>query len=203
MQASSRRISFLVIAVSLAGAVEARAQCVSTFDRTNANGSLIRLDGVLIGDSQLSAAASYWSACSGYGSDFASFTTADVSANVSVTVVYYGGHNQSCGQATHDSSTSIRIELWDTAVTTTGGTYRCNVTDTLAHELGHVLNLENSSCSGQIMGTSPLSWQNGQMVAGTRSVSSAECSTVGNEWTTPKETGGAGSGGGGSTPPCV
>jgi len=93
MQTSSRMVPLLFAVVSLAGGRELSAQCVSTLGRTNANGDLVRLDGVMISDSQLTAGANYWSACSGYGNDFASFTTANVSASVSVTVTYYGGHN--------------------------------------------------------------------------------------------------------------
>lgn len=202
MQTSFGKVSFLILALSLAAEVrELRAQCVSSFNRTSGTGDLIRLDGVLIGDSQLNAAASYWSTCPAYGSGFASFTTADISASVAVTVIYHGGHNQNCGLATHDSPTSIRIDLWDTGETSTGQTYICNVTDTLAHELGHVLNLENSLCQGQMMGPAPTSLQNGQIVAGTRSVSSGECSTVSSGWTTTTESRGGGDGGGGT--PCV
>lgn len=205
MQTSFRMVSSLILVLGFAaGARELAAQCVNTYDRSSGTGDVIRLDGVLIGDSQLNAAASYWSACPTYGSGFASFTTADVSASVAVTVIYHGGHNQVCGQATHDSPSSIRIDLWDTGETTTGQTYRCNVTDTLAHELGHVLNLDNSTCQGYMMGPAPTSWQNGQLVAGTRSVSSDECSTANSGWsTTTDPDSGGGTGGGGGTPPCV
>lgn len=203
MKASFRGTSILIFVLVLAGgARELGAQCVSTFSRTNASGDLIHLDGVSISDSQLNAAANYWGACAGYGTGFASFTTADVAAPVNVTVTYHGGYNSVCGQATHDTPTSIRIDLWDTAPNTAGQTFVCNVTDTLAHELGHVLNLDNSTCADYIMGAPPTSIQNGQIVAGTRSVQSSECSTVSGGWTTSTD-GRDGGGAGGGTRPCV
>ena len=202
MKVSFCRASVPILVFTITFGAQQLGACVNTFSRTNANGDLIRLDGNMISDSQMNAAANYWQSCAGYGTGFASFTTADVSTPVTVTVIYHGGHNQVCGQATHDTPTSIRIDLWDTGVTTSGQTFSCNVTDTLAHELGHVLNLDNSTCTGYIMGPHSTSWQNGQIVAGTRSVATGECSAASGGWSTSSD-GGGGAGGGGAGNPCV
>jgi hypothetical protein len=179
-----------------------RAQCTAVMFNGNDIGDSIALQGMSIGNSQLSAAAGCWAACPSYGQGFPQFTTSNVSAAIAVTVVYIGGVGQNCGLATPLSSTSVRIELWDQGHDTSGNLYNCNVTDTLAHELGHVLDLANSSCSGYIMGPSPLSSVNGHEVAGTRNVTSQECTTVTDRWTTSFD---RNSGGGipNGPPPCI
>ena len=101
-----------------------------------------------------------------------------------VTVIYRGGSNSVCGNAQHLTPTSVVINLWDQGQASTGAPYVCNVTDTLAHELGHALDLANSTCSGRIMGPAPLSFVNGKLVAGTRSVSGEECTAVADRWET-------------------
>lgn len=176
-------------------------QCTSDMFLSSGTGDLIRVDGNL-SDNQLGQAAGYWSACSAYGVGFPSFTTANVSADIQVAVDYHGGANSVCGQVTHTSPTSMLVELWDQGLTTTGQPYDCNVTDTLAHELGHVLDLNNSTCSGHLMGPAPLAYVNGRLTAGTRSVASDECMTVNDRWTTSTERNGGGGGGGGG-PICI
>jgi hypothetical protein len=177
------------------------AQCASVMYNSNDTGDIIRLDGVTVSASQMNAAANYWAACPAYGQGFPQFTTDNVSAGITVTVVYVGGAGEACGLATLLSGTSFRVELWDQGHDTAGNLYTCNVTDTLAHELGHVLDLANSSCSGYIMGPAPLSIVNGHEVAGTRSVASQECTTVTDRWTTSYDQNGGGLPN--SPPPCI
>ncbi len=182
----------------------AQAQCVNVRFVSSGAGDLIQLQGIGILVSQLNAAASYWSGCPSYGIGFPGFTTNNVSAAIQVTVVYSGGSGTSCGLTTHSSNNPniIQVQLWDRGLDTAGHPYDCNVTDTLAHELGHVLDLDNSSCSGYMMGPASLSFMNGHEVAGTRRVAPEECSTVSNRWSTSYDQSGGGIGTPGFPPPC-
>jgi hypothetical protein len=200
MLPSLRRAILILPVLTLAVEVrELGAQCVNTLNLSSGAGNTIRLSGIGISNAQLNDAAGYWAACPGYGNEFANFTTdANASANITVTVNYLGGNNSSCGEAAYVSATSLKINLWATTNTSGGQPVTCNVTDTLAHELGHILNLGNSSCQGYMMGPAPLTSQNGQLVAGTRSVQGEECSTVSGNWTNP-----GGDTGNNNPPPCV
>jgi len=182
----------------------AQAQCVNVRFVSSGVGSLIQLLGTGISTSQLTAAAGYWATCPSYGTGFPRFTTDNVSADAQVTVVYSGGSGTSCGLTTHSANNPnvIQIQLWDRGLDTAGHPYDCNVVDTLAHELGHVLDLDNSTCPGYIMGPTTLSTMNGHEVAGTRSVNSQECSTVSNRWTTSFDQSGGGVGTPDFPPPC-
>jgi hypothetical protein len=164
-------------------------------------GDLISLQGISISTAQMSAAASYWASCPAYGQGFPQFTTSNVSAAITVSVLYDGGVGTFCGLTSQVTPTSSRIDLWAQARDTSNNIYNCNVTDTLAHELGHVLDLSNSSCSGYIMGPSPLSFMSGHEVAGTRSVTPAECATVTDRWTTSFDQNGGGMPN--TPPPCI
>jgi hypothetical protein len=181
----SRSSSYAFLALLCLMPHDLYAQCTNYLMNGNATGGHIRLDGVGISNSQLNAAASYWQACPSYGVGFPQFTTDSVSAPVQVTVIYRGGSNAVCGNAQHLSPTSIVINLWDQGQTASGSPIVCNVTDTLAHELGHALDLANSTCSGRMMAPAPLSLVNGQFVAGTRSVTGEECMAVTERWETP------------------
>lgn len=203
MSANQRIRFFLAFLILLTPADALWGQCTSMLNQGSDTGDLIRMDGVNISNTQLQQAAAYWSTCSGYGRGFPQFTTDQVSAAVQVTVNYLGGSSSSCGDTTHVSPTSIAIRLWDQGLTTTGEPYRCNVTDTLAHELGHALDLANSSCSGYIMGPAPLSRVNGGYVAGTRSVTSEECTYVDQRWTTSGDQNFPGIDPPPPTPPCI
>jgi hypothetical protein len=199
---SARRSLFLGFLIChFAAAQELFAQCTGFLFLSSGSGDTIRLDGALISSTQLQQAAAYWSTCAGAGSAFPSFTTANVSADIQVTVQYHGGSNTACGQTTHISTTTMVVELWDHGLTTANTPYDCNVTDTLAHELGHVLDLTNSTCAGHLMAAAPISLVNGRQTAGTRSVAADECTAVRDRWTTSTER--QGGGGGGGNPPCV
>jgi hypothetical protein len=202
MLTSFRKIfPYLIVLTLAAEARELSAQCVGNLNQSSDTGDVIRLSGEGISNAQLNDAAGYWATCSSYGRGFPSFSTTSTSANVFVAITYFVGQGQSCGVTIHDSPTSIRITLWSTTKTPSGQTVTCNVTDTLAHELGHVLDLGNSSCQGYVMGPPPLTSQNGQLVNGTRSVQSDECSAANNYWTTTNDNGG--DPGNNNPPPCV
>src|SRR4051794_3564827 len=102
------------------------AQCTAVMYNGADAGDVIHLDGVSIGATQMNAAANYWGACPAYGQGFPRFTTDNVSAAITVTVVYVGGTGQNCGLATPLSATSVRVELWDQGHDTLGNLYTCN-----------------------------------------------------------------------------
>lgn len=146
--------------------------------------STLLFEGVGISSSTINDAIGYWQTCPSYATGFPVMqsTTSDQSA---ILVIYHqGDSNTNCG-IYHPSSNVI--ELWDRGQTQGGQSYQCNVTDTLAHEMGHALNLGNSSCAGNIMAATSVSQVNGDLIAGTRSVQSEECSIVNSQWTTAWE----------------
>ncbi len=165
----------------------AHAQCTSYLNYTGGSADLIRVDGFLISDAAIEAGIDKWEQCGTYGSGFPFMTTADVSADVTVTVNYIGGQGNTCGTATQLTPTTARIDLWDRGRTTDGQSYICHQSNTIAHELGHVLDLANSTCSGYLMGPAPLTWENGQMVASPREVATEECNYAHFRWETTPE----------------
>jgi hypothetical protein len=94
------------------------------------------------------------SSCNSGGSGFPQFTTSPVPGSRPVPVSYVAGKNplngSSCGQ-----TSSIGIILYSMANKPGGGTVGCGNTSVLIqnleHELGHQLDLADSSCSGYIM----------------------------------------------------
>jgi hypothetical protein len=192
-------VCFLFVGIGITS--DLNAQCTSVMFNGSDMGNLIGLQGTSISSTQMDAAASYWASCPAYGQGFPQFTTSNVSVAMAVSVVYNGGLGTFCGLETPLSPTSARIDLWAQGHDSAGNIYNCNVTDTLAHELGHVLDLSNSSCSGYIMGPAPLSFMNGHEVAGTRSVAPLECTTVTDRWTTTFDHGGGGMPN--TPPPCI
>ena len=164
------------------------------------NGDQLNISG--IDSSVITTAIGYWSGgCPGFGTSFPSMT-AGGSGGIPVTVIHHSGTSTlgsgSCGQTTPRmqapgySVTSATIDLWDRQ----GNGVDCNLSDTLAHELGHVLGLADNStsaCIGHIMG--------GRPSGGTRSVSSADCTVAGQQWLTTNDNQGGGGTGGAGCPP--
>jgi hypothetical protein len=163
------------------------------------NGDQLNISG--IDSSTITTAISYWSGgCPGYGSSFPGMT-AGGSGGIAVSVIHHSGTSTldsgSCGhttprlQAPGYAVTSATIELWDRQ----GNGVDCNLSDTLAHELGHILGLadnSSSACVGRIMG--------GRPPGGTRSVSSSDCTVAGQQWSTTNDTSPGGGGGAGCPP---
>jgi len=76
----------------------------------------------------------------------------------------------------------VFLETWDGIV--------CNPVDTLAHELGHVLGLHESTCGvNGIMDAPSTAWVNGVVVTQPRAVTSAECAMADDRWATRWEAG--------------
>jgi len=153
-------------------------------------------------DSDLNEAAGYWNDCANAGSGFPRFGlgSGDISIGVNWSASNAPG---SCGQFQAILNSVGRL---------TGGTVTVwnhdsqgrscyPYSDTIAHELGHALGLANagSSCTGRIMGPRQ---DNGDGTLGTRWVSSDDCSTAGDRWATPSESGSGTPPGGGLTPGC-
>lgn len=191
----------LIAAVVLSGTLHVGAdECSPPNSNGISSGDVLNISGV--SSPAISTSISYWSSgCSGYGSSFPSMS-AGGSGGVSVNVTHHTGTSTlasgSCGrttftlQAPGNTVLGANIEIWDRQ----GNGVDCNFTDTLAHELGHVLGLaDNASpaCVGRIMG--------GRPPGGTRSVSSADCVVAGQRWSTSNETSGGSGGGGAGCPP--
>ena len=92
---------------NLGTALRLDAQCASVMFNSSDTGDVIRLDSVTVGASQMNASANYWAACPAYGLGFPKFTTNNVSAAMTVTVVHVGGIGDSCGLATLLSATLL------------------------------------------------------------------------------------------------
>jgi hypothetical protein len=120
---------------------------------------------------------------------------------IAVSVTHHAGTSTlasgSCGrtafilQAPENKVTGANIDIWDQQ----GNGVDCVFTDTLAHELGHVLGLadnDTSACVGHIMG--------GRPPGGIRSVSSADCVVAGQQWSTSSDGSRGGAGGAGCPP---
>lgn len=192
--------SCLIAVVVLLNALYVGAdECSQPNTNGVSSGDQINISG--IDSSTITTAISYWSGgCPGYGSGFPSMT-AGGSGGIAVSVIHHSGtstlNTGSCGrtmfnlQAPGNTVTSATIELWDRQ----GNGVDCNLSDTLAHEIGHVLGLADnpsSACIGHIMGERP--------PGGTRSVSSSDCTVAGQQWLTTNDTQGGGTGGAGCPP---
>jgi hypothetical protein len=165
----------LIAAVVLLKALYAGAdECSQPNTNGVSSGDQLNISG--IDSSTITTAIGYWSGgCPGYGTSFPNMT-AGGSGGIAVSVIHYSGtstlNTGSCGrtmfnlQAPGNTVTSATIEIWDRQ----GNGIDCNLSDTLAHELGHILGLTDnntSACIGHIMG--------GRPSGGTRSVSSSDC----------------------------
>lgn len=105
------------------------------------------------------------------------------SSGYPVTVNYHDTPGDRCGMHTAviigGLPAGATIDLFASA-----GGYSCEpVSDALAHELGHVLGLADVSYSGNCFG----SIMGGRAPGGTRTVTSSDCATADQNWTTPAE----------------
>jgi hypothetical protein len=174
-------------------------ECTQPNSNGVSSGDQLNISG--IDSSTITAAIGYWSGgCPGYGASFPNMSVGG-SGGISVAVTHHSGTSTlasgSCGrttptlQAPGNTVTSASIEIWDRQ----GNGVDCNLSDTLAHELGHILGLadnDSSACIGHIMG--------GRPPGGTRSVSSSDCLVAGQKWLTSKDTSHGGGVDGGCPP---
>ncbi|HEX2060125.1 MAG TPA: hypothetical protein VHK90_05250 [Thermoanaerobaculia bacterium] len=200
----SRIVRPLVALLTCAFAFPAMPQCVTQMYPPNSASSI----GVFAGSGwssppPIGSAIDMWSACSGAGSDFPAFIE-NGSGAINISVDYVPGRNPErgggCARFDHDLDVQGRVE---------GGTIEIFESDynglscadeiryffdnLIAHELGHVLGLGNSLCSGFIMGPD---WP-------TVGPSGLECGWVDYAWTQPSEPPDTeGDGGGGTYEDC-
>jgi len=192
---------FLIAAVVSLSALHVGAdECSQLNSNGISSGDILNISG--LSSTDINASIAYWSSgCSGYGSSFPSMS-AGGSGGVAIGVTHHSGTSTlasgACGrttftlQAPGNRVTSANIEIWDQQA----NGIECVLTDTLAHELGHILGLadnDSSACVGHIMG--------GRPPGGTRSVNSADCVVAGQRWSTSYDTSNGGGGGGADCPP--
>lgn len=154
---------------------------------------------------EITSGMEYWNVCSGQGSAFASMGYQSSGAQVSVSINFHPG------TSTDTSAGCGRVESWnftpDGQITDatigvferdSNGTPCSPYSDTVAHELGHVLGLANAptECNGTgaIMSTRPQYYDNGTLRYGTRSVASSDCQTADAMWWVSSQE---------SAPPCT
>lgn len=152
------------------------------------NGDVLNISSAGLTSAEISGAVNYWSSrCSTYGTHFPSMTVGG-SGGIPIQVITYSGTSTSasgsCGLTTKSLDApgltlrSAKIEIWSKQ----GNGVICNKTDTLAHEIGHLLGLKDVSqaaCSGRIMGE--------RAENGTRSVGASDCGIADERWRTTPE----------------
>ncbi len=184
-RAATRKLVLCVAILGLLPGAPSAASCVQSLSTTGSDGDLIIVTGIATSD--INTAIGYWMICGSYGVGFPSFTSNSSASGAaeSIQVQYHpdqvGSH---CGNYDQNSHT---ISLYGKSLTSQGSQYNCNYTDTLAHELGHVLGLGDSSCSKYMMSQAQTYYSNGEIYAYPRSVQSGECSEADKDWLTLAE----------------
>lgn len=129
----------------------------------------------------------YWSGCPGYGPYIPPFEFGG-SDGLPVSIVRVSGNSTSlgggCGETalnrdSYGQITSATVSVWTNQ---SNGASCAPLTDSLAHEFGHLLGLADAtdpSCIGHIMGA--------RNAGGTRTVGSDDCAVADNMWTTSSE----------------
>lgn len=165
------------------------------------NGSVFNISSSNLSASELGTAIGYWSGCGG-GTDTPSMQVGGSGGiPVSVTLVAGSSPTGRCGRANVQiGATSRRVVSADiTIYTNQNNGASCHPpTDELAHELGHVLGLndaDSGACRQHIMGF--------RDPGTTRTVGGEDCDQADQNWLLPGEPTGGGGAGGGGTPPCV
>ncbi|HET9227784.1 MAG TPA: hypothetical protein VFR31_14010, partial [Thermoanaerobaculia bacterium] len=148
-------------------------------------GSLFTISTVGFTSSEVNTAIGYWSACSEYGGEFPQMQIGG-SGGVPITIIKRTGNSTTnsggCGVTDPDIVNghleSAVIEVWTNQK---NGTSCAPLSDSIAHELGHILGLGDaldSSCNGHIMGARILS---------TRDVYPDDCAMADDMWETSTE----------------
>ena len=193
---------YLIAAVMSLSAIHAAADdCSQPNGNGISSGDVLDITGA--SSAEINTAIGYWSGgCPGYGGSFPSMSAGGTWRYRGQRDPPYRHLDSHLGQLRPDrmfmfqapgnTVTGAIVEIWDRQ----GNGVDCVFTDTLAHELGHVLGLadnDTSACVGHIMG--------GRPPGGTRSVSSADCAVAGQQWSTSTDTSHGGGAGGAGCPP--
>lgn len=169
-------LALALTAVSL----RAPAQCVTSYYPNNTATSVGVLQGFGVDASQLSAAIGMWETCTSFGSGFPALVF-NGNGSFNVSVEFVPGRNMNtagCGVFRHTLNSSGQViggTIWVYEFNAEGDACAPTRSDTIAHELGHVLGLGNSECPGYMM-----YGNNG--VSGSRSVNVEECNWVDYGW---------------------
>lgn len=180
---------FTCVLLSLATAFVAYGACAPLMSgRSVALGhSSIRVNNLGLVPSAVSAAIGIWAEC---GNTVPSFATGG-NTSIEVNVIHYSGPTMSsvCGSGAtgcgcvdnlvmNGIPAHANIHIFDQ---TASGSSFCDPAEILAHELGHVLGLDNSTCSGC----------SGRIMAPNdgdgRAVHPGDCSMADLLWRTPSE----------------
>lgn len=134
--------------------------------------------------------------CNVNGTAFPLLTPNAVAGSIPVSVSYLSGYNLTdpteCGHTSPPSATSRAIVLYSQA-RLNGVLVSCGntaiLTQTLEHEVGHLLNLADSNCPGYIMSEMAYAPQTGSAPPqpATRSIQSSECAKANQMNITPAE----------------
>lgn len=158
----------------------ARGQDCSPVQRSGFTGGSISLcSSQNIGPQTIGAGESYWTGACGQTGSIPDFYVDRGDADFQIQVYYHFEQGtDACGATLWDGEVPIQIDLWQTGPGP-NGLMPCNPTESLAHEIGHILGLGHptTQCFGEIMG-----WPGPP-----RSVSSGDCATADSNWYTPTE----------------
>lgn len=178
----------LVCALGSGHSLHAQDCSIPLSDFPGAYGSSFNVTASGFTAAELQTSIGYWSACSGYGTDFPVFQIGG-SGGIPIVIERVEGRSTAsrggCGQAINSESTNgfltrVSITVWTHQV---DGASCIPLMDTLAHEFGHALGLGDvgtlSGCSGHIMGQ--------RAFGNTRTVNPDDCQMADIMWAVPGE----------------
>jgi hypothetical protein len=182
--------SLLIVIVLTLLPLSARGQYTcSPVERSGFTGGSISLQHTQnIGPDTIGNAEGYWTGACGQTGSIPNFFVDGQYADVQIPVYYHSGVGPACGATTwiqypgSPEQRPILIDLYEQGPNENNQIVACNPTDSLAHEIGHVLGLGHApsdACRGEIMGR-PFPGQ-------TRSVMSGDCATADADWYTTQE----------------
>ena len=178
-----------VVVAALTPASAQATDCSQPYGNTGVSGgNIIRLDATGSALSYVEPAIDYWSDCPGYETEIPSFQIGG-SGGIPVLVVLNSGNSScpdgSCGCISREIVNGHLEGASITLFTNSSSGSSCQpIADALAHELGHVLGLDNApdpfnACLGHIMGS--------RFAGGTRNVAVDDCAVADDMWETTGE----------------